>query len=94
ERIETKLTPTGKKLLLKFVADSGLTVSEILEQVARGIFNQSDRRLINFLSRCADGERIEDLEIVELGHDLEIDVQLLCDLRECLIERSKKNAVD
>lgn len=95
ERLETKLTPTGKRLLFEFVAKSGLTVAEILEQVARGVFAQGNQRLIDFLRRCAAGERVEDFELVELGHDLEIDVQLLYDLRECLLERrAKKNAVD
>lgn len=94
ERLETKLTLTGKKLLLEFSKESGLTISEILELVARRKFSQPDRRLADFLERCERGESVPHLEIIELGHDLDIDSALLWKIYECLTDRSKENAAN
>lgn len=94
ERFETRLTPTGKNMLLELAERLGTTPPEILEQVARGVF-QPDRRLVDFLERAATGRPVADLEIVKLGHDLEIDEQILVDIRDCLSEKWRaKNAIE
>lgn len=94
ERFETRLTPTGKRLLFQLAESLNLTPPEIIEQVARGVF-QSDHRLVDFLERCATGRPVSDLEIVKLGHDLEIDVQVLVDIRDCLSEKWRaKHAIE
>lgn len=86
ERFEVRLTPTGKRQFLELAANQGLSSAEVIEQVARGLF-QPDRSLIDFLERAATGRPVSDLEIVKLGHDLEIDVQILVDIRDCLSEK-------
>lgn len=92
ERLNLKLTKTGRDALDLMADENGSTVTDLLEKIAREGSGEKSGLLKLTIERM-QREFIDEGELGWIAHDTGVDIELLTKIRDCLATGRKKNGL-
>jgi hypothetical protein len=92
ERLNLKLTKTGKDGLDLMAEENGTTITDLLERIGRDGCGEKSGLLKLTIERMQQ-EFIDEGELGWIAHDTGVDIKLLTRIRDCLATGRKKNGL-